>query len=95
MPPSKKAILKRIVQSKNYQVNWREMFLKVKNFTCNLAYQENRTDSFSSACSFVQGMKPMRMMPQVIGGNACPSMERSPPGPQKWQGVSFIEPLNV
>lgn len=60
MPPSKKAILKRIVRSENYQVNWREMFLKVKNFTCNLAYQDILIASFSNACSFVQGMKPMR-----------------------------------
>lgn len=55
MPPSKKAILKRIVQSENYQGNWRKMFLKVKNFTCNLAYQEILTVSFSSAYSFVPG----------------------------------------
>lgn len=51
MSPSKKAILKRIVQSENYQVNWKETFLTVKNFICNLAYQEILTISFSSAFS--------------------------------------------
>lgn len=60
MSPSKKTILKRIVRSENYQVNWRKMFLTVKNFTRNLAYQEILAVSFSSTFSFVQGMKPVR-----------------------------------
>ena len=36
------------------------MFLKVKNFTSNLTYQEILTISFSSAYSSVQGMKSVK-----------------------------------
>lgn len=94
MPPSKKAILKRTVRDENYQVNWREMFLKVKIFTCNLAYQEILTASFSNACSFVQGMKPMRF--DALGNWwKCLSYNGEVIlGSQTQQGVSFLEPLS-
>lgn len=40
MPSPKKSILKGIVQTENYQVNLREMFLYVKNFTGSLVSRE-------------------------------------------------------
>lgn len=72
------------------------MFLKIKNFTCNLAYQEIPTVSFSGACSFVQGIKSKRL--DALGNWwKCLSYNRE----VIWvtsnqQDVSFIEPpLNV
>lgn len=52
MPSPKKSILKRIVQTENYQVNWREMFLQVKNFTWSLVTREVHMASLWDAFLF-------------------------------------------
>lgn len=82
MPFSKKSILKRITQTENYQVNWREMFLQVKNLTCSLASREVHMASLWGA-SLLRGLG---VTPLRSATSACQIAERAAQGPLKWKG---------